>query len=148
MGRKSQRLLFIVCSALLLLALFDPQTASAHRMIIEHSEKGIIQVRYDDGTSAGVAQVTAYDADGEILFEREADDNGTLEYEEELAVQQITADDGMGHRATWTKEDKASILEDIPLFVRAIFGVSILVFLAAIFFLRSDKKSKDGEKSE
>jgi hypothetical protein len=146
MGRIWQNYLFIICSAAVLIALLYPQTASAHRMIIEHSEEGVIHVRYDDGASAGLALVTAYDEEGDVLFEHEADHNGTLNYDGELGVHRIVADDGMGHRATWTDEEEASILEDIPLFVRALFGISILVFFAAIFFSRTNKKGKEGEK--
>ncbi|MFA1819143.1 hypothetical protein ACDX78_02875 [Virgibacillus oceani] len=147
MGRKWVYFLSILCTALVLLVFLYPQSASAHRMLIEH-EEGVIHIRYDDGTSAALALITAYDEEGDTLFEREADDDGTLNYDGELNVHRIAADDGMGHRATWTTdEEKASMLDDIPLFVRAIFGISILLFIAAIFVLRNHRKSEEGEKN-
>jgi hypothetical protein len=144
MSRKSVYFLSIFCTALVLFIFLYPPSASAHRMIIEH-EEGAIHVRYDDGTSAGLALITAYNDEGDTLFEREADDDGSLNYDETLDLHRIAADDGMGHRATWTTGEEASTLDDIPLFVRAIFGLSILLFIAAIFVMRN-RKPEDGEK--
>jgi hypothetical protein len=144
MDRKWTYYLLILCTVSVFLALLYPQTAFAHRMMIEHDE-GVIHVRYDDGTAAGLALVTAYDTKGNISFESEADEDGTLNYDSELEVHRIVADDGMGHRATWTKKEETSILDDIPLFVRALFGISILLFLAAIFFLRTNRKPREGD---
>ncbi|WP_164219528.1 hypothetical protein [Virgibacillus sp. YIM 98842] len=146
MGRRWTDYLLVFCTVSFFLVLLYPQSASAHRMLVEHEEEGIIHVRYDDGTAAGAALVTAYDAKGDILFESEADEDGILNYERELEVHRLTADDGMGHRATWTDEEETSILDDIPLFVRAIFGISILLFLAAIFFSRTNRKPGEGEE--
>jgi hypothetical protein len=130
-------------------ALFYPQTASAHRMLIEHDQQGSsIHVRYDDGTSAGNAIVSAYDENGKMLFEKKTDEAGLLNYDKQKGIYRITADDGMGHRASWMTGEEGSILDDIPILVRAILGASILLFIAAIFLLRTTRKSGEGEKKE
>lgn len=147
MGRKRASYVLFFSAVVVLIGLLFPSSASAHRMLIDHETGGDIHVRYDDGASAGFALVTAYDEEGAILFERETDDNGRLDYHSELDVHRIVADDGMGHRATWTAGEETSIMDSIPLFVRAIFGISILLFIAAIFILRKHRKQEEGEKT-
>ncbi|GAB3801216.1 hypothetical protein [Virgibacillus kimchii] len=148
MGSKQLYFLFIFCTSLVILASLHPHTASAHRMLIEHDEAGFIHVRYDDGTGAGNAFVTAYDENGDVLFERKTDDDGILNYDKEWEIHRVVADDRMGHRAVSTTGEEASLLDSVPLSVRALFGFSILLFIAAFFLLRTNKKSGDGEKSQ
>jgi len=120
----------------------NPQAALAHRMDIEQIEDGRIQVHYDDGTGAAMTVVSAFDEDGELLFERTVDENGQLSYDEEMAIYRFVADDGMGHRATYVMDETANEtnwLDTIPMSIRALTGVSFLLFIAAIFVYRTRK---------
>lgn len=104
-------------------------------MIVELVEPGTIEVRYDDGIKSGIAFVTALDKEGTVLFEEFVDDNGFVYYDATLNVHQIIADDGIGHRATWSNEIKNEI-SDVPILVRAFSGVAILLFIAGFFYSR------------
>lgn len=120
---------------LLLFFLVQPDLVLAHRMVVELDEPGTIVVRYDDGTKSGIALVTAFDKEGTVLFEKYVDDNGFLHYDANINVHQIIADDGIGHRTTWSNELKNEQL-DIPILVRTLLGVSLLLFIAAFFYYR------------
>ncbi len=113
--------------------------AEAHRMIIEHVDDRVIQVRYDDGTPAKLAVVTTYDADGRQLFKHEVNDEGYLDYEHQSDVHRLVANDGLGHRASSIQEDTNG-MEGIPVFIRALLGVSFLSFIGAVFYVRTRKK--------
>lgn len=140
MFRKS---LLLICVGLVFVFMLNPPTAFAHKMIIEQSDDGLINVRYDDGTAAGLAIVSAYDQDGELLFERHVDDDGNLEYDEGLDVYRFTADDSMGHRATLAMDDEQTGEASIPTFIKALLGVSIFVFIAAVFTFRGRRKTDE-----
>jgi len=120
---------------LLLFFLVQPELVLAHRMVVELVEPGTIVVRYDDGTKSGIAIVTAFDEKGNLLFEKYVDDKGFLHYDANIIVYQIIADDGIGHRTTWSNEINDEQL-DIPILVRALLGISLLLFIAAFFYYR------------
>ncbi|MBP1969466.1 hypothetical protein J2Z83_001570 [Virgibacillus natechei] len=143
---KMNKILFVVlCFGLVSSALIYPNsnTVFAHRMIVETVEDGLIHVRYDDGTDAPLAVVSIYDEDGKQLVEGEVDEDGYFYYDEEIDVHRIVADDGMGHRASSVSEEEESIVEKIPLFIRALLGVSVLLFIASTFYFRSNKKRSE-----
>lgn len=144
MNKINKILLLVLCIGLVSSALFYPNsnTVFAHRMIVETVEDGLIHVRYDDGTDAPLAVVSIYDEDGKQLVEGEVDENGSFYYDEKIDVHRIVADDGMGHRASSVSEEE-SIVEKIPLFIRALLGVSVLLFIASTFYSRSNKKRSE-----
>lgn len=105
-------------------------------MLVEHVEDGIIYIHYDNGTPAKIATVTLYDEHGNILLEEVANDHGYVYYDGETTVYRIVADDGMGHRASSVKSEENNE-ESIPSFMKALLGVSILLFVAAFFYYRN-----------
>lgn len=110
-------------------------------MLVEVVDDGIIQVRYDDGTRAGIATVVAYDESGKELFNEIVNSEGIVYYDSTTLVHQIVADDGLGHRATWSIDSKDELIL-MPLWIRALFGVSILLFIASLFHYRKTMASK------
>lgn len=129
---------------LLLFFIVQPEQILAHRMIVELIEPGTIEVRYDDGTKSGMASVTAFDKEGAILFQEYVDEAGYVYYDATITVHQIIADDGIGHRATWSDEIEKE-QSDVPIIVRALLGVSILLCIAAFFYFRNDKEKQEQE---
>ncbi|UJL45250.1 hypothetical protein KFZ58_12615 [Virgibacillus sp. NKC19-16] len=141
MNNKKVILFAVICVCLCFSTLFHPQAAFAHRMVIEQVEDGLVHVRYDDGASAGLAIVSAFDEDGELLDEGETDEDGYFHYEKGLDVHRFAADDGMGHRATFVSGEENTV-DTIPLYIRALLGVSILLFTASSFYYRSKKTKR------
>ncbi|MFD2043529.1 hypothetical protein ACFSTA_03980 [Ornithinibacillus salinisoli] len=127
-------LISIVC-----ITFSSPYTVFAHKMIVEQVEDGRIYVRYDNGTPAPLAYVTIYDKNGKIQLEEGVDENGYLNYEKGLDVHRIIADDGMGHRAASNLNENTTV-STIPIFIRALLGVSILLFIGASYFFRTNTK--------
>ncbi len=128
----------ILCVSLGIGPLLHPEYAEAHRMIIEEVEEGIVLVRYDDGTEARVASVSTFNQEGEVVAEGTVDENGRFHYDKDIDAYRFVADDGLGHRATWVNEEdeETTGLASVPLPVRAILGVSVCLFVAAIFLYR------------
>ncbi|OIJ14135.1 hypothetical protein BKP35_08025 [Anaerobacillus arseniciselenatis] len=132
--RLKQNLLLII-----VIFLMQPEEVFAHRMLVEVVDDGVIQVRYDDGTRSGIAKVTAYDDLGDLLFEENVNENGIVYFDSSINIAQIVADDGMGHRATWTN-DREEPIPLIPVWMRTLLGVSLLLFIASFFHYRNQKK--------
>ncbi|WP_096201843.1 hypothetical protein [Bacillus sp. FJAT-45350] len=133
-----KRLLISLFTCTLILSFFIVDLAHAHRMLVEVKEDSI-HVRYDDGTNAELAVVSGYDEEHNLLFEGTVNEDGYYELEPRLDIARITADDGIGHRASWSNEQEQnteSNLDQIPLLIRALLGISILVFIASFFFYR------------
>ncbi len=124
-----------------LLILFYPGTVSAHLMIIEQVEEGLMVVRYDDGTRAARAEVTLYDEGGNVISEGKVDREGYYSYDPSLPLYRAVADDGMGHRASWVRGEESLWLE-IPRWLRALVGVSIFLFIASYASYRSGKRKE------
>jgi len=108
-------------------------------MVLEVVDNGSIQVSYDDGTAAGMAIVSAFDEDGDLLFEQNVNKDGTLSYDQSMNVHRFVADDGMGHRAT-SMTNETSWLKEIPISLRALLGISLLLLIASIFHYRHQVK--------
>ncbi|MEB1809134.1 MAG: hypothetical protein LPK26_17910 [Bacillaceae bacterium] len=120
----------------LFLFVFEQQSVKAHRMIVEREKEGHITVRYDDGTSAGSAVIFAYGKSGDFIFEGQVNDDGTYSYDAAIEVYQINADDGIGHRASWVKDEETNVFLAVPVGLRALLGVSILLFICSVFVYR------------
>ena len=120
------RILLVV----VLLFLF-PSTLHAHRMLIEEVEPGFIRVAYDNGTPAGGAYVTFFDAEGNSILEGKVDTQGEYVYASNVQAERIEASDGQGHLAVWRRGEK-NFWAGIPLWQRAFFGVSLLLLLGAL----------------
>ncbi|WP_163970481.1 hypothetical protein [Oceanobacillus halotolerans] len=117
---------------------FESETVFAHRMVVEPIEDGVVYVRYDDGTPASAAYVTAYDETGDVLVEGQVDEEGYFYYDHDEEIDRFVADDGLGHRsASKDKMESPHILEKIPLVIRALLGTGVVVFIAAIFSFRN-----------
>ncbi|MBM4761481.1 hypothetical protein [Bacillus sp. B15-48] len=129
-----KRYLLFLCIGLLFF--MSPQSAFAHKMVVEQVDAGVIHVRYDDGTAARLAIVSAFNDDGHLLFEQQVNEDGDLHYDKEVNVYRFVADDGLGHRASSVVTEEPTMLESIPISIRALLGVSLLLFIAAIFLFR------------
>ncbi len=125
---------------IILLTLFILQgTAFAHLMLVEQVEEGVLLVRYDDGTVSARSAVTLYDEEGTVLSEGSVNSQGLYHYDPQKPVYRAVADDGMGHRAHWIRGETNTWLE-IPRWMRALLGISILLFIASLAYYRSSKK--------
>ncbi len=128
----------MILLALLPVFLFvlEAKPVKAHRMIVETEKEGNIIVRYDDGTPAGNAVVSAYDESGNLLFEAQVNENGTYSYDTTIKVDHIIAYDGIGHRASWVKDEEPNVFLAVPVGLRALLGVSLLLFICSVFIYR------------
>ncbi len=130
----------MLAALVVFLLVISSSTALAHRMLIEMPEEGLVLVRYDDGTVAQLATVTIYDSDGNAMLKGKTDDMGLFKYDRGIQPYRIVANDGMGHRASWT-EGEVDIIDLIPRWQRALLGVALLVFIAAVANHRKNKRS-------
>ncbi|MBU8906364.1 hypothetical protein [Desertibacillus haloalkaliphilus] len=128
-------LFFFSFIAASLLFFNNEHIAFAHRMVVD-VESNHVHVRYDDGTNAPLAVVTGYNEENRLLFEGEVNKNGQYMFDENLDVNYVMADDGLGHRAAWRKTETNSSLSAVPVSIRALLGVSILFFIACFFLYR------------
>ncbi|MDT8861244.1 hypothetical protein N0O92_13460 [Alkalihalobacillus sp. MEB130] len=139
MKKSSKTLVFVFCLSLMVVLIPDP--VSAHRMIIEQTDSSTLHVRYDDGTNAQLATVTAYNENGMFLFEGKVDHNGYYKFDSEQTPHRFVADDGLGHRVVFIRDNNEQVLQAIPLWIRTFLGVSILLFIAALFKYRTRQKT-------
>ena len=126
-----------------LLVIMGSTPALAHRMLIEVIDEGVIdegaiKVRYDDGTMAGKASVTFYNEDGQVLEEGITNEGGIYYYDLNMKPNRIVADDGMGHRARWVA-GQTDAWDYFPRWQRALLGVAIFLFIAAISYYRKNR---------
>ncbi len=120
--------IFLVCSI---------ETALAHRLVIESLPEQELLLRYDDGTIASRVTVSGYTTAGDLLFAKQVEANGRLKLNDYPHVYRLVADDGIGHRAVWIIEKRPhSTWQQIPIWLRALAGVSILLFIAAVYYYR------------
>ncbi|WP_018933173.1 hypothetical protein [Gracilibacillus lacisalsi] len=133
---RNRKLFIVIVGCCLFINLFiSPQTSNAHRLMIKQENDGVIHVYYDDGTPGALSVVTAYDSRGNKLFEKTVNEDGSLIYDTELNIHRFVADDGLGHRAS-TLHSESDHSNEIPVFIRAMAGIAILLFIAALFFYR------------
>ncbi|MUK88544.1 hypothetical protein GMD78_09095 [Ornithinibacillus sp. L9] len=136
---KSYSSILILLFSVVVYLITTPQTIFAHKMIIDHAEDGLIFVHYDNGSPAKMAEVTLYDKNGNALIEKkQVDENGYLEYDKQLQVHRMIADDGLGHRAASLRNEAQE--ETIPKLIKVLLGLSILSFIASIFYFRTKRK--------
>lgn len=128
----------VLCFLLIFLT-FENVTVYAHKMLVENLEPGTFHVRYDDGTNASLATVIFYDNNGNELLRGQVDEEGIITYDKSSPIYSVVADDGLGHRATWVESEQDHILSSIPLLMRAFLGISLLLFIAALFAYRRSK---------
>lgn len=138
---------WIVISVVITVMVFEmiiPVSVHAHRLVVEHDQqKGEIHVRYDDGSRSSTAVIIAYAPNGHVVLEGSVNGEGLLVYDREISIDRIIAEDGMGHRAGWVTGEQDEWLL-IPVWLRALLGISILLLIAAIFYYRSNTNKKEG----
>ena len=115
--------------------------AFAHRMLVEMIDHGLLLVKYDDGTSAGLAEISLYDEDSKRLLEGQTDTEGYFRFDPAMPVHSAVAEDGMGHRARWVVGQEENWWLSTPAWARGLLGVSIFVFFAAYTNNRRSKKT-------
>lgn len=139
------RLKRIMCIVFIFLGLFSQidhhHTVFAHRMLIDMVEDGLFKVRYDNGQISREAIVRAYDQNHQLLFEKQVDQNGYVSYTNDIHVARLVADDGLGHRASWSnKQYDEPMFYALPIWMRALLGLSALLFCASLFYFRHASK--------
>lgn len=107
----------------------------AHKMTIEPIEPGKVTVQYDAGNAATRAEITVYNADGEVIEEGKVDQEGNFEFDQKEASY-LEADDGMGHKDKWEvgKEVAATGGSKLPKIA------AVVVVLAVVGFFFTKKK--------
>ncbi|GAE24892.1 hypothetical protein JCM9140_855 [Halalkalibacter wakoensis JCM 9140] len=131
----------ILCLSLFLFITMFPESASAHRMLIEQVDEQTLHIRYDDGSPAKLAFVSVFDENGTLLYENSVDNRGDFTIKNSLKPYRFVADDGLGHRATFITGNQEQGIETIPLWIRTLLGVTFLFFIAAFFYYRSGEKT-------
>jgi nickel transport protein len=76
-------------------------TASAHSLLIEPMEPGVIKVYYDGGGFSPKTVVTVFNQAGQQIYSGKLDQEGNFKYPVDIEAYRIIADDGAGHRARW-----------------------------------------------
>ena len=134
----------LMCIAMIIFFFFvNQQEVYAHRMLIDllEDERGVLQVKYDDGTVAPNAAVKMYDEDGDIVKEGTTNEDGYFNYSSPGNVEEVVADDGLGHRARTKYEGEEEFWDGVPRYMRGLLGVSVLSFIAALTYLISQNKN-------
>ncbi|UMZ72688.1 hypothetical protein [Natranaerofaba carboxydovora] len=140
----------LLCLAIIILFFFvNQQEVYAHRMLIDllEDERGVLQLIYDDGTVAPNATVKMYDEDGNVLSEGTTDEDGYFSYSNPGNVEEVVADDGLGHRARINYEGEEEFWDGVPRYMRGLLGVSVFSFVAALTYLISQNKKNNENKS-
>lgn len=137
MTAKVKQVLTIMILTGFIISIFTAP-AYAHRMLVRPIEPGLVQVVYDDGTVSGRAQVTLYDENDEEIYQGNVNEEGYFEYDTSLGPVLIVADDGVGHRAQWTVGEEVE--EEASMALKVTLTVSALVFVAAVFQYKNNKK--------
>ena len=133
MSRSFKRYLFPVIITLCLIFLL-PSTVSAHRMIVEPVEEGIVKVIYDGGRIARRAEVVVYDEAGSEIARGGLDEKGHFYYPLDQGDVQVVADDGLGHRAEWKTGDSHG--DGLSRAVTVILVLLGFVIIALVFHYR------------
>ena len=142
---KTKTQLIPIFSLIFILLFTSP--VFAHRMLIEVETEGLLQVKYDDNTPAGLARVELYDMDNHLIAEGETDENGYFEYSTSLTPHEIVANDGLGHRARW-QEGQMDFWYGSPTWMRALLGVSFFLVIGIITHYLGNKKSSKAPKNQ
>lgn len=121
-------------------AAFWTSTASAHRMLIDEEQKGILKVYYQGNIAATMATVTLLDGEGKVLANGPVDVEGKFAYDSKLKPSLAKADDGMGHRATY--DFVKGRPQETSVAVKTFFVVAVFLFVAAFFYMRQQQKKK------
>ena len=129
-----------ITAALLLLM---PSEISAHRMLIEEISEGSVEVGFDDGTVADNVEVRLYDAEENVIEEGTTDQEGIYEYDSDLDVERVVAEDDMGHRADLIPGESGGeegFIQSLPVWLRTTAGVGVLLLTAVMSkYFRKDK---------
>lgn len=139
--RIKNYLLFLpVALALVLLAqaAFLAPSASAHRMLIDEEQDGLLKVYYQGNLAASRATVTLLDQEGNELASGPVDAEGMFAYDSKLKPALAKVDDGLGHGTTY--DFAKGRPQETPVAVKAVFVVAIFLFVAAYFYMREQQK--------
>ena len=138
MRRAKFMTIAIILSAIYVLTFSN--TTYAHRMIINPGEPGMIQVIFDDGTPAQSADVILYDDEAQELERGEVDSDGYYQYDTNLTIARIEANDGVGHRVVWLYGTESNTPQ--PIFPQAMLVASGFLFAASFFNYRSTMRRR------
>ncbi len=146
MMKKSRGLLlaaiFITAITAAVLVLM-PSEVSAHRMLIEEISEGSVEVGFDDGTLAENVDIRLYDAEENVIDEGITDQEGIYEYDSDLDVERVVAEDDMGHRAVLLQGESGEeegFIQSQPVWLRTAAGVGVLLLTAVMSkYFKKDK---------
>ncbi len=96
----------------------------AHRMLLQQEGEKICAV-YDDGTTASLARLYAYNASDVLVDQGFSDEAGCWVLSDDAAVY-VVATDGLGHRAVLELGTETG---EINRWVRSVVGVFVLLGL-------------------
>ncbi|WP_090443625.1 hypothetical protein [Natronincola peptidivorans] len=137
---------WIIIMMVLIFVLSSSTTVFAHRMLIEVIGEEAVQVKYDNGTFAGMVEVRIYNEENQLVFEGKTDKDGYLRVPENLNISIVIAEDGLGHQARW-RQGQMDFWYGAPLWMRAALGVAILLIVAAVtYFIGKNKRKISTEK--
>ena len=126
--------------ACLVQAAFWTPPASAHRMLIDEEQAGLLKVYYQGNIAATRTTVTLLDQEGNVLASGPVDAEGMFAYDKKLKPALAKADDGMGHGVTYDFAQGRP--QETPVAVKAVFVVAIFIFVAAYFYMREQQRKK------
>ncbi|MCC3145491.1 hypothetical protein LJ207_09165 [Halanaerobium sp. Z-7514] len=144
--KKTAYIALIFTLAFIALIFLQVDTASAHRLIIEEEEAGLVKLSFDDGGQASEVKIVLETEAGEIVEEGYSDEEGYYEYSPETEAQKMIADDGMGHRAVlvFGQGQQTSLMDSLPLWFRTMGGILLILVIAAFYYIF--KKTRRGEQ--
>ena len=135
---KSKLLKIFLFMMIFSLILLPCSPVSAHRMMIEPVEEGVIKVYYEGGQIARRAEVVVYDQNNREIARNGVDAEGYFQYPLDKGDVMLIADDGMGHRAEWKiGEGRADDLPRGPTVAIVLAGFCLI---AGLFHYRVKKK--------
>ncbi len=115
---------------------------SAHRMIVEPVEEGVVTVYYEGGQLARRAEVVVYDKEDNELARGGLDEEGKFEYPLDQEAALIVADDGMGHQAEYVVGEE--IGGELPRGITVAAVLLVFGLIAGIFQYRVKKREARG----
>lgn len=129
---------FIFILIILVVLVISITPVSAHRMIVEPVEEGVVTVYYEGGQLARRAEVVVYDKEGNELARGGLNEEGNFEYPPDQEAALVVADDGMGHRAEYEIGEETG--EELPRGITVAAVLMVFGIIAGIFQYRVKKK--------
>ena len=128
-----------------IMVLFQPDCASAHRMLMQEEGPGVLFIYYEGRMPAAEAAVTLLDEQDQVLLQGQTNAEGRFYFDPRLGARVARADDGQGHRVVYDLEESVMeegflfIGDDLPLAMRIALGMGIIFLLYGALHLWSTR---------